>query len=253
VEPQSSPAPAHRVVIGTPVSRATERNLPRYLVLRRRVITRDGVADVRALDGDERYRHVRNQRRWHMINRSFAAAAVAALLVTPAVAQTSNTTNPANTNNAPAATAPAPAATTGATGAVGFTDMQKQTQWLGSDLIGATVVNNANENIGEINDLLVDDNGMVQAAIIGVGGFLGIGEKDVAVSFKQLKVTRQSDGDLDKVMANFNKDQLKQAPEFKTVADQRSNQNRATTGSTTPKASTTTPPANRPANSTTNK
>jgi hypothetical protein len=154
-----------------------------------------------------------------MINRTLAATAIAALLMTPAAAQTSSTT-----------TSPAPAATTGA---AGFTQMQKQNQWMGSDLIGAKVVNNANESIGEINDLLVDENGMVQAAVIGVGGFLGIGEKDVAVPFKELKVTRQSDGDIDKVSANFNKDQLKQAPEFKTVEDQRSNQ-KSTTGSTAP-------------------
>ena len=150
-----------------------------------------------------------------MINRTLAATAVAALLMTPAAAQTSSTT-----------TSPAPASTTGA---AGFTQMQKQNQLMGSDLIGAKVVNNANESIGEINDLLVDENGMVQAAVIGVGGFLGIGEKDVAVPFKELKVTRQSDGDIDKVTGNFNKDQLKQAPEFKTVEDQRDN--RSTTGS----------------------
>ncbi len=150
-----------------------------------------------------------------MMNRTLAAAAVAALLMTPAMAQTSNTTSPA------------PAATTGA---AGFTNMQKPNQLLGSDLIGAKVTNNANESIGEINDLLVDESGMIQAAVIGVGGFLGIGEKDVAVPFKELKVTRQNDGDIDKVTGNFTKDQLKQAPEFKTVSDQRSNQ--STTGST---------------------
>ncbi|HEX2117522.1 MAG TPA: PRC-barrel domain-containing protein, partial [Alphaproteobacteria bacterium] len=106
---------------------------------------------------------------------------------------------------------------------------------------GATVVNNANETVGEINDLLVDENGMVQAAVIGVGGFLGIGEKDVAVPFKELKVTRQNDGDIDKVLANFNKDQLKQAPEFKTMAQQRRETDRTRTTPDTTAPGTRTP------------
>jgi hypothetical protein len=142
-----------------------------------------------------------------MIKRTLAATAVAALLMTPAVAQTQTPT----------------------TGA--FTQNQGQNQWLGSDLIGAKVVNNANETIGEIEDILVDQNGMIQAAVIGVGGFLGVGEKDVAVSFKELKITRdQNDGDIDKVTVNYSKDQLKSAPEFKSAEDQRANRSN-TTGS----------------------
>ena len=43
-----------------------------------------------------------------------------------------------------------------------------------------------NENIGEINDVLINRNGQVVAVIIGVGGFLGIGEKDVAVPMSML-------------------------------------------------------------------
>ena len=141
-----------------------------------------------------------------MIKRTLAATALAALLMTPAMAQTASPDRGA------------------------FTQNQGQNQWLGSDLIGSKVVNNANETIGEIEDILVDQNGTIQAAVIGVGGFLGIGEKDVAVSFKELKITRdQNDGDIDKVTVNYNKDQLKAAPEFKTVEDQR--KTRSTTGS----------------------
>ncbi|PWB61787.1 MAG: photosystem reaction center protein H [Bradyrhizobiaceae bacterium] len=179
-----------------------------------------------------------------MINRPLAAVAVATLLLSPAWAQTQTAPAP-GAQTAPAA-APQTRTTTGASPA--FTDMQKQSQWLGSQLIGAKVVNNADESIGEINDLLVDDNGMVQAAVIGVGGFLGIGEKDVAVSFKELNVTRQDDGDIDKVSVNYTKDQLKQAPEFKTVADQRSNQNRSTTTGST--GTNATPPASTSPNNT---
>ena len=156
-----------------------------------------------------------------MIKRTLAATAVAALLMTPAIAQT-------------------PATTTGA-----FTQNQGQNQWLGSDLIGAKVVNNANETVGEIEDILVDQNGTIQAAVIGVGGFLGVGEKDVAVSFKELKITRdQNDGDIDKVTVNYNKDQLKSAPEFKSAADQRANRSN-TTGSGGTNNNNRTPNTNR--------
>lgn len=57
---------------------------------------------------------------------------------------------------------------------------------LASRLIGTTVVSQNNETIGDVNDILFDRNGQVMAAVVGVGGFLGIGEKDVAVPFQQM-------------------------------------------------------------------
>jgi putative membrane protein len=59
---------------------------------------------------------------------------------------------------------------------------------LASDLRGTRVKGPNNENIGDINDILLDRNGQVVAAIVGVGGFLGIGEKSVAVPFKALEI-----------------------------------------------------------------
>ena len=59
-------------------------------------------------------------------------------------------------------------------------------QMMASKLIGTTVVGANNESVGDINDVIVDRKGQAMAVVIGVGGFLGIGEKDVAVSFQQL-------------------------------------------------------------------
>lgn len=59
---------------------------------------------------------------------------------------------------------------------------------LGSDLRGTRVRGANDENIGEINDILVDRQGEVVAAIVGVGGFLGIGEKNVAIPFQALEI-----------------------------------------------------------------
>jgi PRC-barrel domain protein len=70
-----------------------------------------------------------------------------------------------------------------------------------------------NNKIGEIMDVLVGRDGQVNAAIVGVGGFLGAGEKDVAVSFNSIKETMKND----KVYLTMDttKDALKKAPGFK--------------------------------------
>ena len=60
-------------------------------------------------------------------------------------------------------------------------------QWQASKLIHMNVYNAQNEKIGDIKELLLDKNGKVTNVAIGVGGFLGMGERDVAVKFDQLK------------------------------------------------------------------
>jgi sporulation protein YlmC with PRC-barrel domain len=60
-------------------------------------------------------------------------------------------------------------------------------QWQASKLIHMNVYNVQNEKIGDIKELMIDKNGKVNTVAIGVGGFLGMGERDVAVKFDQLK------------------------------------------------------------------
>jgi hypothetical protein len=81
------------------------------------------------------------------------------------------------------------------------------------------VVNAQNETVGEINDLVTDSNGKIVAALIGAGGFLGIGEKDVAVPFQELKLARDEDDNVT-AMLNISKAQLAQAPDYKTLDEQ---------------------------------
>jgi len=59
--------------------------------------------------------------------------------------------------------------------------------WRGSKLAGVGVYNGANEKIGDINDVILDRSGKVTNVILGVGGFLGMGEHYVAVAFDKLK------------------------------------------------------------------
>jgi sporulation protein YlmC with PRC-barrel domain len=60
-------------------------------------------------------------------------------------------------------------------------------EWRGSKLIGVNVYNTNNESLGEINELLISQSGKVEAVVIGVGGFLGIGERNVAVPLEKIK------------------------------------------------------------------
>jgi len=102
-------------------------------------------------------------------------------------------------------------------------------------IIGTTVRNNQNENVGEVEDLIMEKSGDVKAAIISVGGFLGIGERWVAVNFESL--TLQPDGSNWRVMLNATRDQMKSAPEFKyenTWAQNRGPSTTATTPSRAP-------------------
>jgi hypothetical protein len=70
-----------------------------------------------------------------------------------------------------------------------------------------------------VNDLVVAPDGSVQAAVIGVGGFLGIGEKNVALDFKSLQFARTDDGP--KVMIRMSKAELQNAPDFHAYQEPR--------------------------------
>ncbi len=63
--------------------------------------------------------------------------------------------------------------------------------WRASKLVGLTVYNDSNEKLGDISEILVDNSGKINAVVIGVGGFLGVGQHDIAVSFDQLKWVKE--------------------------------------------------------------
>src|SRR6201982_1665526 len=62
-----------------------------------------------------------------------------------------------------------------------------QGSWRASKLVGLSVYNDKNESVGSISDMLTDKNGKIVAVVIGVGGFLGVGEHLVAVPFDKVK------------------------------------------------------------------
>ena len=79
-----------------------------------------------------------------------------------------------------------------------------------SKVVGATVVNEANETVGTIDDLIVTPGGQAPYAVLSVGGFLGLGTKYIVVSFTSLKIV-----DKKMVLPGGTKDALKALPEFK--------------------------------------
>ena len=71
-----------------------------------------------------------------------------------------------------------------------------------------------NESVGEIKDIVLGKDGKVAAVIVGVGGFLGMGEREVAISYGGLKFAKDTNN-RDVIMVNATKDQLKAAPAWK--------------------------------------
>jgi sporulation protein YlmC with PRC-barrel domain len=129
----------------------------------------------------------------------------AALMASPAFAQDNTTTD--MKNGPPAVKEPNNAAMA--------PKGEKMTsgQISASALLDESVVNEANETIGDINDVILDANGKVASVIVGVGGFLGIGEKDVALPFDKLSFAMDNDNDL-VVTTNATKESLQAEPAY---------------------------------------
>jgi len=105
------------------------------------------------------------------------------------------------------------------TGDAQFLGAQKSSDFLASNLIGQPVVNVKNEAIGDINDLVTDDNGKVVAVLVGAGGFLGLGEKDLAVPFEDLKIARDANNDLT-IILSVDQETIASAPDYQRLDEQ---------------------------------
>jgi sporulation protein YlmC with PRC-barrel domain len=139
------------------------------------------------------------------MNKFATVLAVSLLGTTTAFAQTAAPATASTTTSATVAPA------------VGSLTAQSFTQVSAGKLIGADVHNAADESIGEVSDVLVDkDSGMV-TLIVGVGGFLGIGEKDVAVPMNKITIARAPDRDDLHLTTMETKASLEAAPAFKPI------------------------------------
>lgn len=169
---------------------------------------------------------------------------LSSVVIVSAFAQSAPPAPPAQSNPPMATPAPAnkPAETTAVAPAA------KSGMWRSSKLIGLNVYNDQNEKLGDISEILLDKSGKVEGVIIGVGGFLGMGQRDIKVEMSKLKfvdepvkssststttsttgagasrpaTTTTTTGSNDKkwypdhaVLSGATKDQLKNMPEFK--------------------------------------
>ncbi|MBO0663996.1 PRC-barrel domain-containing protein [Jiella flava] len=105
-------------------------------------------------------------------------------------------------------------ASTGGDQRQGMTKVADDAQLTADDLMGTTVYGPNDASVGEIGDIALNAQGKVDAIIVDVGGFLGIGEKPVAVGMDNLNFMRDKSGKL-YLYTNFTEDQLKNAPEYK--------------------------------------
>ena len=164
-----------------------------------------------------------------MLKKLMITTAIAALTIGTASAEGMQ-------QNAPAAT-PAPAASTAtpdaakstdtmkssemskpasATTSAKFVNSQRQDQYLASKFKGTDVIGSDSQKIGDVSDILFDKDGKIEAYVVGVGGFLGIGAKDVALAPNAFEVVAgdKSKNESDKLKLSMTKDELKQAANF---------------------------------------
>ena len=166
-----------------------------------------------------------------MLKKLMITTAIAALMIGGAAAEGMSPNSPAATP-APSATpvpdvtpaTPAPAAKStemstpaaSPTNSAKFINSQRQDQFLASKFKGTDVIGSDDKKIGDVSDILFDKDGKIQAYVVGVGGFLGIGAKDVALAPSAFQIVPgdKSKNESDKLRLSMTQDELKQAANF---------------------------------------
>jgi sporulation protein YlmC with PRC-barrel domain len=163
-------------------------------------------------------------------------SAVALALATPAWAQTTTdqpttttppppaeaqpTTQPESTTaTEPQAVQPETMAPAAGTTGPEIIPEQAETEVLAEDLMGASVFGPDGAEVGTVEDLILDEQQKVTGVVVGVGGFLGIGKKEVGLDWEQAKVVESPDSPAKTIMIGMTKADLEAAPDFKTKAE----------------------------------
>jgi sporulation protein YlmC with PRC-barrel domain len=138
-------------------------------------------------------------------------AATLALLSGAAVAQTTSPTvgNPSSSTSTMSNSASPDRAATGSSATSGATAGQLASA---EELIGKNVYGRDNDKIGEVDDVILDANGQAKQLVVSSGGFLGIGEKQVAVDYTAANWDSQNNR---LNLAGMSRDDVKAMPEFK--------------------------------------
>src|ERR1035437_9165201 len=185
---------------------------------------------------EEPHPSIHRQRRFSMMKKLMISTALSGLMFSAALAQAPlSPPAPASSLNTPApATAP------------NFVASQKPDQWLASKFKGTDVLGADNQKIGDVSDILFDKSGKVDAIIVSVGGFLGLGSKHVAIAPSAFDVVKGQNDTSDKLKISATKDQLEQAQNFEPYQPARTTTGMGAPsglGGPVPRPSSNTPPA----------
>jgi sporulation protein YlmC with PRC-barrel domain len=145
-----------------------------------------------------------------MLKKLMLSTALSAAVATGAWAQSSSSTDPSK----PEPATQAQPATKDSSGKMNFVSSQKPDQWLATKFKGIDVLGSDNQKIGDVSDILFDKTGKVEAFVISVGGFLGVGAKEVALAPSSFDVVPGQNGSSDKLKISATKDQLQDAQNF---------------------------------------
>jgi PRC-barrel domain len=145
-----------------------------------------------------------------MLRKLMMTTAALTLLTGSAFAQAPEQPKMQPAPSAPSVTAPSAATA----GKAQFVTQQTADQILATKFKGTDVIGPNNEKVGDVSDMLFDKDGKVLAYVVGVGGFLGIGAKDVALAPASFQLQPATDKESMKLKLSMTKDELKNAPEF---------------------------------------
>ena len=167
-----------------------------------------------------------------MLKKLMITTAITGLMIGSAMAegvpQSPSAANPAplskSSDPAPAAKSSEMTAPVNSTNSAKFINSQRQDQYLASKFKGTDVIGADDKKIGDVSDILFDKGGKVEAYVVGVGGFLGIGSKEVALAPTAFQVVPgdKSKNESDKLRLSMTKEQLKEAANFEPYKEPRS-------------------------------
>jgi PRC-barrel domain len=102
--------------------------------------------------------------------------------------------------------------------------LQDKSTLLASAIIGGSVYSPSDESVGDVNDLVIKPTGEIEAVVVGVGGFIGIGEKNVAIALNRFTMEPTEDLASTRLVLNATKEELEAAPAFKSAYVQKLDQ-----------------------------
>jgi hypothetical protein len=162
-----------------------------------------------------------------MLKTLLITTAVSGLIISGAIGQSQTPTAPAPTEQSTAPKDQSTVKESTSASETKFVPSQSAEQWVFTKFKGSDVVGPDNASIGSVSDLLFDGTGKIIGVVVGVGGFLGIGTKNVAIDMSAFNVMPADTGNKDnaptgnandptmvKLKVAWTKDQLKEAPDF---------------------------------------